>query len=303
MHVAQVTMECCPHKNMCLHTQRSMAHCTLSLMIPPSLSTSSLITCTPIRPSTRPGPLQFSSSDEMHHCDDPINVSFGSLADLHSLAGYEPKDVAEEDSPAQVKPLFFHRPSMTSTCGSAECIATLPPESDLNDEQIRTMLVSPLYLQEREASVDRSRVYHSLREKPIVKFILLSREHGETRSEGEYGRNPFRLFQTKGSRIKKHFPTEKSFPQKINRFWENNDPLFRCSNPENLMKSFLEEHKDYTLAEAKSEVRKQECRGDFLDSSVRDLQRQLDSNRLEISKRAGQTSRRIGSAKKSTSRN
>ena len=33
------------------------------------------------------------------------------------------------------------------------------------------------------------------------------------------------------------------------------------------------------LAEAKSEVRKQECRAEFLDSS---FQRQLDSNRLEI---------------------
>ena len=36
------------------------------------------------------------------------------------------------------------------------------------------------------------------------------------------------------------------------------------------------------LAEAKSEVRKQESRADFLDGSVRDPQRQLDSNRLEI---------------------
>ena len=36
------------------------------------------------------------------------------------------------------------------------------------------------------------------------------------------------------------------------------------------------------LAEAKSEVRKQEGRADFLDSSVRDLQRLLDSNRFEI---------------------
>ena len=36
------------------------------------------------------------------------------------------------------------------------------------------------------------------------------------------------------------------------------------------------------LADAKSEVRKQECRADFLDSSVRDLQRHFDSNRLEI---------------------
>ena len=48
------------------------------------------------------------------------------------------------------------------------------------------------------------------------------------------------------------------------------------------MKQFLEKHKDHLLAEAKSEMRNQECRADFLDSSVRDLQRQLDSNRLEI---------------------
>ena len=34
------------------------------------------------------------------------------------------------------------------------------------------------------------------------------------------------------------------------------------------------------LAKAKSEVRKQECSFDSLDSSVRDLQRELDSNRL-----------------------
>ena len=47
-------------------------------------------------------------------------------------------------------------------------------------------------------------------------------------------------------------------------------------------KTFLEEHKDFLLAEAKSEERQQECRAEFLDSSVRDLQRQLDSSRMKI---------------------
>ena len=63
-----------------------MAHSTPSLMIPPSLSTSSFLTCTPIRPSTRPptGPMQISPSDEICHCDDPTNVSLCSLADPHS---------------------------------------------------------------------------------------------------------------------------------------------------------------------------------------------------------------------------
>ena len=34
---------------------------------------------------------------------------------------------------------------MMSTCDSAESIATPPPESDLDDGQIRNMLASPLY--------------------------------------------------------------------------------------------------------------------------------------------------------------
>ena len=36
------------------------------------------------------------------------------------------------------------------------------------------------------------------------------------------------------------------------------------------------------LAEATSEERQQECRAEFLDNSVRDLQRQLDSSRMNI---------------------
>ena len=65
-------------------------------------------------------------------CADPSNVSFGPLAETHSPTGYEPKDFTEEDNTVLVKPMFFHRPSMTSTHDSAESIATLPPESDLD---------------------------------------------------------------------------------------------------------------------------------------------------------------------------
>ena len=59
------------------------------------------------------------------------------MAIYHPLTGYEPIDLAEEDNPVQVRPLFFHRPSMTPTCDSAESIATPPLESDLDGEQIR----------------------------------------------------------------------------------------------------------------------------------------------------------------------
>ena len=47
---------------------------------------------------------------------------------------------------------------MTSTCDVAEGITTPPPESDMDDEKI----------QEREASADRSRVYHSFRENSVL---------------------------------------------------------------------------------------------------------------------------------------
>ena len=66
-----------------------------------------------------------------------------------------------------IKSIFFHKPSMMSTHDTPESIAPLPPESDLDDDQIRNMLALPLYLQEREASADRSLVYHSFRESSV----------------------------------------------------------------------------------------------------------------------------------------
>ena len=64
-----------------------------------------------------------------------------------------------------VKPMFFHKPSMTSTHDSAESIATPSLDLDLDDDQIRNMLLSPLNF---EAIADRSRVYHSFKEKSMA---------------------------------------------------------------------------------------------------------------------------------------
>ena len=68
---------------------------------------------------------------------------------------------------------------MTPTCDSAESIATLLPETDLNDERILEMLASPLYLQEREASADRSSLSF-LQRKLSVNFISLPSTFGES---------------------------------------------------------------------------------------------------------------------------
>ena len=75
----------------------------------------------------------------------------------------EYQDLAEHED-LRVKPLFFHRPSIASTCDSAESIAISPLDSDLDDDQVRALLASPLYLQEREVNAERSQVYNSARE-------------------------------------------------------------------------------------------------------------------------------------------
>ena len=76
------------------------------------------------------------------------------MADDPPTTVCEPKDPADNDDRC-VKPLFFHRPSVTSTYDSVESIATSPPESDTDDEQIRALLASPLYLQEKQVRTDQ----------------------------------------------------------------------------------------------------------------------------------------------------
>ena len=178
-----------------------------SLSFPSHLRTTSLSTCTPVRPSTRPStrPSLMSSSQGDLSCADPSNVSFGSLAETHSPSGYEPKDLAEEDTTILVKPMFFHGPSMTSTYDSAESIAT----PLLN--RIRMMSKYGICwlhrcIHRRGKQVPTDHEFITLSEKLSVKFVSLSRKCRET----------CRSVHTQKSRVKKHCPTEMAFPQDIN---------------------------------------------------------------------------------------
>ena len=60
-----------------------------------------------------------------------------------------------EHEDLRVTPSAFHQSITASSYDSAESIAT-HPESDFDDEQLRALLASPLYLQERGASAERS---------------------------------------------------------------------------------------------------------------------------------------------------
>ena len=117
----------------------------------------------------------------------------GALAELRPFTEYEPKQLDEDQDYKQftedkqltehkdlrVKPLSFHQSITASTYESAQSIATPLPESDLDDEQLRALLASPLYPQEREASAERSEVYHSERIGLMSKFISRSDKYGE----------------------------------------------------------------------------------------------------------------------------
>ena len=60
-------------------------------------------------------------------------------------------------------------------------MATPLQETGLDDEQLRALLASPLLLQEREASAERSQVYHTYTENSVSKFISRSDKYGKTR--------------------------------------------------------------------------------------------------------------------------
>ena len=68
--------------------------------------------------------------------------------------------------------------------------------------------------------------------------------------------------------------TRRAVPEKMNHYPD--------SQSENDTRSILEEQRDHLLSEARSEVLEQECRADFLDCSIRGLQRQIHSSRMEI---------------------
>ena len=61
-----------------------------------------------------------------------------------------------------MKPLSYSQSLIQSACDSSEIIAT-PPDSDLEDEQLRKMPASPMKIREREENEGQARAYHSER--------------------------------------------------------------------------------------------------------------------------------------------
>ena len=59
----------------------------------------------------------------------------------------------------------------------------MPPDSDLEDEQLRKMLASPLNIREREENEGHARAYHSERESLMVQSSRNPEESGKPDAE------------------------------------------------------------------------------------------------------------------------
>ena len=120
---------------------------------------------------------------------------------------------------------------LSSTQDSVESLAT-PQEADWDDEQIRALLASPRYLPEREASAERSEIYHSEREGLVS---------SSSKSLNFIGTGkPVAWLST------------------CLMFLRCTESVLSDANPANVAKSLLEGYRDHLLTQARSELMKQE---------------------------------------------
>ena len=202
-------------------------------------------------------------------CGDPRPPLSGALAEHRPFTGYEPRQLAENQDhkhfteDKQFNPLSSHQPITASTYDSAESIATPPPDSDFDDEQLRALLASPLYLQEREANAERSQAYHSERDN------LMSSASHDSIGTGKL----VALFSSKHWLNRETFSDREDFPSRHQQVFGSNEPFLRFSIPANSAKSLPDGNRDHLLAEARSELMKQEKKVESLSTCISELQR------------------------------
>ena len=67
------------------------------------------------------------------------------------------------------------------------------------------------------------------------------------------------------------FSDREDFSSRHQQALGNNELSFRFSNPQTSVKSILEDHRDHMLVEVRSEIMKQECKVDSLNTCTREL--------------------------------
>ena len=93
---------------------------------------------------------------------------------------------------------------------------------------------------------------------------------------------PVALFSSRNRSSQETFSGREDFSSEHQQVFGSNEPFFGFSKPENSAKSLPDYNRDHTLAEARSELMKQECKVDSLNTCIREHQRQSNSQRLEL---------------------
>ena len=163
-----------------------------------------------------------------------VEASFSPMPESTSPTGYEPNSLIEDNSKdlnemtsMEIKTMFFHMSSMTSTYDPAESIATPRPESNLDDDQIRNMLTDHEFI--------------TLSTKTQCPVHLAS-----VKVQG----NLSRCSHKKESRVKTHLPIEKAFPQDIKRSQGEGETFVRIFKPKETLRFVLEDRREDLCAGA-----------------------------------------------------
>ena len=139
-----------------------------------------------------------------------------------------------------------------------------------DNEQLRALLASPLYVQEREASAERSQVSHSEREN------LISSSSQDPISTGK-------LVTSQNWLNQETFTDREDFPFLTSTGFLGAANLSSDSlTPASVARSLLDGNRDHLLAEARSELTKQEYKVEYLNSCMSELEQQTCAQRLKL---------------------
>ena len=151
---------------------------------------------------------------------------------------------------AEVMPIFFQRSTnRASTCNSGEDTVAIPIDSEVADAQIVGMLASPLYTQEREASADPSRAYHSNRENSVSNSSFFDKSAGKPAPEFSHKRKSItELHSDTGGVFGERQQVKSSWNYEQIKPLEENRKLYPHSLKRNFVREFVLENKEeYTL--------------------------------------------------------
>ena len=252
--------------------RRAMSYVTPHLITPSTGTPSSYVLHPPL--------------SERKPCGDLRPHLSGALAEPRPFTSDGPKQLAEnqdhrhftgdkeltEHEDLRVKPMSSHQPITASTYDSAESIATSPLDSDLDDEQLRAVAGFTTVL-----TGARSKC------RTIASSSLWTRNLMSSSSQDPISTGKFvALFSSTNRLNQDTFSDREDFPSRHQLVFGSNDPFFRCSNPANVAKSLLDGNRAHLLAEARSELMKQEYKVESLNTCISELQQQTYAQMLEL---------------------